>query len=73
LTSIPDIATVLAAKITAHADAMERFATVAKYLQFAGIAPLEKTSGKTKRAVQNHKGNRLLDNAFLLYGGCLSD
>jgi transposase len=66
LTSIPGIAIVLAAKISAHSDDMTRFATIAKYLQFAGIAPLEKSSGKTKRAIQNHKGNRSLNNTFYM-------
>jgi transposase len=70
LTSIPGVAHVLAAKIIAHSDDMDRFATIAKYLQFAGIAPLEKASGKTKRAVQNHKGNRALNNTFYIAALC---
>jgi|GEM_PF-4895327 len=49
---------------------MERFATIAKYLQFAGIAPLERSSGKTKRAVQNHKGNRSLNSTLYMAAVC---
>jgi hypothetical protein len=35
-------------------------------LQYAGIAPLERGSGKIKRVVQNHKGNRLLNSTMYM-------
>jgi transposase len=66
LTSIPGVSTILAAKIAAHADHLERFATVDKFLQYAGIAPLEKASGKVKKAVQNNKGNRALNSTIYM-------
>ena len=70
LTTIPGIATILAAKIVAHTDNLNRFPTIEKFLQYAGIAPLEKSSGKLKRAVQNHKGNRLLNTALYMVAIC---
>jgi transposase len=70
LTSIPGVADTLAAELAAHSDDMDRFATVDKYLSDAGIAPIEKASGKTKRAVQNHKGNRLLNHTMYLTAIC---
>lgn len=66
LTTVPGIGIVLAAKICAHVDCPERFATIDKFLQYAGIAPLEKGSGKKKKAVQNNKGNRLLNNTMFM-------
>jgi transposase len=66
LTTISGVATVLAERIVAHADFLERFATIGKFLQYAGIAPLEKGSGKTKKAVQNNKGNRLLNSTLYM-------
>jgi transposase len=66
LTTIPGISTILAARIVAHTDFLERFATIDKFLQYGGIAPLEKGSGKTKKAVQNNKGNRLLNSTMYL-------
>jgi transposase len=66
LTTIPGINTVLAARIAAHTDDLDRFATIDKFLQYGGISPLEKSSGKTKRAVQNNKGNRLLNSTMYM-------
>jgi transposase len=66
LTSIPGISTILAAKIAAHADYLERFATIDKFLQYSGIAPLEKASGKIRRTVQNNKGNRQLNSTMYM-------
>ncbi len=66
LTSVPGIGIVLAARIGAYADSLDRFATIDKFLQYAGIAPLEKASGKKKKAVQNHKGNRSLNSAMYM-------
>lgn len=66
LTTIPGISTVLAAKIVAHTGGIERFTTIDKFLQYAGIAPLEKSSGKKKRVVQNSKGNRKLNSTLYM-------
>ena len=64
LTSMPGISTVLAAKITAYTNGIHRFANRDKFLQYAGIGLLEKSSGKKKRFRQNNKGNRLLNHAI---------
>jgi transposase len=66
LTTVPGIGIILAARIVAHADGLERFATIDKFLQYAGIAPLEKASGKKKKTVQNNKGNRLLNSTMFM-------
>ena len=65
LTSFPGIGIVSAAKIVAHTNAIERFKTVNKFLSYAGIAPKERSSGKSKRHIQSTKGNRRLN--FALY------
>jgi|RhiMetdeSRZDD1v2_1073273.scaffolds.fasta_scaffold477304_1 transposase len=70
LTTVPGIGVILAARIVAHTDSLERFATIDKFLQYAGIAPLERSSGQLKRAVQNNKGNRLLNNALYMVAIC---
>jgi transposase len=48
LTTIPGISSILAARIVAHADNLNRFATIDKFLQYGGISPLERSSGKRK-------------------------
>ena len=64
LTSFPGIGIVSAAKIVAHTNAIERFKTVNKFLSYAGIAPKERSSGKSKRHIQSTKGNRRLNFAL---------
>jgi transposase len=46
LTSIPGVSIVLAAKIAAYTNGIHRFANRDKFLQYAGIGLLEKSSGK---------------------------
>ena len=64
LTGFPGIGIVSAAKIVAHTNGIERFATVDKFLSYAGIAPKERSSGKSKRHIQSTKGNRKLNYAL---------
>jgi len=66
LTTLPGIGTIIAAKLVARINGIERFRTVSKFLQYAGIAPKEKSSGKVKRHVQSNKGNRHLNSVFYL-------
>lgn len=61
LISMPGISTVLAAKIVAHTDGIERFRNLDKFIRYAGIAPLERSSGKTKRYIKANRGNRKLN------------
>ena len=64
LTSFPGIGIVSAAKIVAHSNGIERFNTVDKFLSYAGIAPTERSSGKSKRHIQSTRGNRKLNYAL---------
>lgn len=64
LISFPGIGIISAAKIIAHTNGIERFATVDKFLSYAGIAPKERSSGKSKRHIQSTKGNRKLNYAL---------
>jgi transposase len=66
LETIPGIGTTLAAKIIAHSGGFERFKTIDKFIKYAGIAPTEKSSGKSKRYRKNTRGNRKLNSAFYL-------
>jgi transposase len=66
LMTIPGVGVVLAAQVVAHTNGVARFATSDKFLQYAGIGPLEKSSGKKKRFTQNNKGNRMLNHALYM-------
>ena len=66
LTSIKGVDTVLAAKIVAHANGIERFSKISSFIRYAGIAPLERSSGKIKRYTRSRKGNRKLNSVLYL-------
>lgn len=66
LTTIKGIKTILAAKITAHSGGIDRFNNIDDFIQYAGIAPKEKSSGKTKRHKKAKGGNRKLNHALYL-------
>ena len=66
LVTIPGIETILAGKIIAHAGGIERFQTIDKFIKYAGIAPTEKSSGKSRRYIKSTKGNRKLNTTFYL-------
>lgn len=66
LTTIKGIKTILASKIVAHSGGIERFANLDSFIQYSGIAPREKSSGKTKRHVKSKTGNRKLNHTFYL-------
>lgn len=66
LTTIKGIKTILSAKIVAHCGGIERFTNLDSFIQYAGIAPREKSSGKTKRHSKSKTGNRKLNHAFYL-------
>lgn len=66
LTTIKGIKTILASKIVAHSGGIERFANLDSFIQYAGIAPREKSSGKTKRHSKSKTGSRKLNHAFYL-------
>lgn len=66
LTTIKGIKTILAAKIVAHSGGIERFANIDDFIQYAGIAPKETSSGKSKRHKKAKGGNRKLNHALYL-------
>ena len=66
LTTIKGIKTVLAAKIIAHCNGIERFPNRDKFIRYAGIAPKQRSSGKSKGHKKSKKGNRNLHSTFYL-------
>jgi transposase len=64
LTTIKGVSTILAARIVAHANGIDRFPTVSKFIRYAGIAPVEKSSGKKKRHRRDMRNNRQLNTAL---------
>ncbi|MBV9483553.1 MAG: IS110 family transposase [Acidobacteria bacterium] len=70
LTSFPGIDTVAAARITAETNGVERFHSLDGFISYAGIGPVEKSSGKNRRFKQNHGGNRQLNSAFFMIAIC---
>jgi transposase len=66
LISMKGIDTVLAARIVAHANGIDRFPKANKFIRYAGIAPIERSSGKKKRHIRDTRGNRQLNSTFYL-------
>lgn len=66
LTSMPGIGIILAAKIVAHSNGIDRFSKRDKFVRYTGIAPLERSSGKYRRFFRGKKGNRQLHTTFYL-------
>jgi len=66
LTTIKGVGTIIAARIVAHANGIGRFPNAAKFIRYAGIAPVEKSSGKKKRFFRDMRNNRQLNTAIYL-------
>jgi len=66
LTTMKGINAILAAKIISEAKGIKRFGNLNKFIKYAGIAPREQSSGKTKRHRKSKRGNRRLNSAFYL-------
>ena len=66
LATIYGVGVVTAAKVVAYTKGIERFPKIDKFIQYAGIAPVDKSSGKSKRRVRNKKGNRNLNSALYM-------
>lgn len=66
LTTIKGVSTILASRIVAHANGIDRFPTASKFIRYAGIAPVEKSSGKKKRYLRDMRNNRQLNTALYL-------
>jgi len=52
------ISTILSAKLVAHTNGIERFKNLDKFIRYAGISPLERSSGKSKKYIKGNRGNR---------------
>ncbi len=66
LTELAGISDVLAAKIIGHVGRVERFKTSAHLASYAGIAPIEVSSGDRVRHRLSRQGNRQLNSAVHL-------
>ena len=66
LTELAGISDVLAAKIIGHVGRVERFETSAHLASYAGIAPIEVSSGDRVRHRLSRQGNRQLNSAVHL-------
>jgi transposase len=71
LISMKGIDTVLAAKIVVHSGGIERFKNIRAFINYSGISPKEKSSGRKKRKVKNAVGtNRKLHGTLYLAALC---
>jgi transposase len=61
---IPGCGVITAARILAEVGDVERFSTEAKLASYAGVAPLDASSGRQKRHRLNRTGNRQLNRAI---------
>ncbi len=66
LTGIYGVGSVVAALIIGYTGDMTRFPTRHHYAAYNGTAPIEASSGPTKRHRLNPRGNRMLNHALHL-------
>jgi transposase len=64
LTTLPGVGNITAASILTSVKGIQRFSSLDKFVSYAGIAPTQRSSGKTQRFVQSKKGNRQLNRAI---------
>jgi transposase len=64
LLELPGCGIVTAARILAEVAGIERFATEARLASYAGVAPLDASSGRQQRHRLNRAGNRQLNRAL---------
>jgi transposase len=64
LLAIPGCGVITAARLLAEIAGVERFQTDAQLALYAGVAPLEASSGKRRRYRLNRRGNRRLNSAL---------
>lgn len=63
LLTLPGAGVITAAKIITGTKGVKRF-NLDGFIKYAGIAPIERQSGKTQKHKQNKSGNRQLNNAI---------
>jgi transposase len=64
MASLPGCGQDSACKIVAEIGTIKRFATKEKLARYAGIAPVDRSSGKRQRLYTDHGGNRRLNRAI---------
>ncbi len=64
LTQIQGIGVITAARILGHSGPVTRFADRAHYASYAGVAPIEASSGAVQRHRLSRRGNRQLNSAL---------
>ena len=70
LASVRGVGIITAARVAAHTNNIERFRNRDGYVRYAGIAPLQRSSGKHRVFVKANRGNRKLNS--VLYYAALS-
>ncbi len=66
LLDIPGCGTLCAAAIIAHVDGIGRFQNDAQLAAYAGVSPLDASSGRQQRHRLNRTGNRRLNRALYI-------
>jgi len=64
LVTMPGAGTITAAKIISAVKGIGRFTNIRQFVKYAGIAPVERQSGKTRKHKQAKGGNRQLNTAI---------
>jgi len=64
LVTLPGAGTITAAKIVSAVKGIGRFTNIRQFVKYAGIAPVERSSGKTRKHKQAKGGNRQLNTAI---------
>lgn len=64
LVTLPGAGTITSAKIVSAVKGILRFTNIRQFVKYAGIAPVERQSGKTRRHKQAKGGNRQLNTAI---------
>jgi transposase len=64
LKSVRGIGITTAARLVSHTNGIDRFRNRNSYVRYAGIAPLERSSGKGKKFVNTTRGNRKLNSVL---------
>jgi transposase len=64
LLELPGVGVVVAALLLGRTRGVERFATAGRFASYAGVAPVEASSGEVKRHRLNRRGDRQLNRAL---------
>lgn len=64
LVTLPGAGIITAAKVVSAVKGIRRFGNIQQFVKYAGIAPVERSSGKTRKHKQAKGGNRQLNTAI---------